>query len=171
MSKIRCMLSTEYGLLDEFLYEAIYTEPDAPRPPRSVIGEPALRAYIEGFGAHPGDVAVCAEEDGEVVGAAWVRFMQGYGFVDDAVPELAVSVLPAWRGRGIGTALLKGLIERCSAAGLPAVSLSVQRANPAARLYERLGFREVAGDDVEMAMVLPLEAPHGHDASDGASCS
>ena len=153
------MLPAEYGLLDAFLYEAIYTEPGTPRPPRSVIEDPALRAYVEGFGARPGDIAICAEEDGEVVGAAWARFMHGYGFVDSAVPELAVSVLPAWRGRGIGTTLLKGLIERCSAAGFPAISLSVQRANPAARLYERLGFREVTGDDAEMVMVLPLATP------------
>ena len=170
MSKIRCMLSAEYGLLDEFLYEAIYTEPGAPRPPRSATKDPALRVYVEDFGAHPGDVAVCAEEDDEVVGAAWARFMRGYGFIDDSVPELAVSVLPAWRGRGIGAALLKGLIECCSTAGLPAVSLSVQRANPAARLYERLGFHEVAGDDAEMVMVLPLAVPHDRATGDG-SCS
>lgn len=165
------MLPAEYGLLDEFLYEAIYTEPDAPRPPRSVTTDPALRAYIEDFGAHPGDMAACAEEDGEVVGAAWARLMHGYGFVDDSVPELAVSVRPAWRGRGIGTALLSELIECCTAAGFPAISLSVQRANPAVRLYERLGFREVVGDDAEMVMVLPLEASQNHDARDGVLCS
>ncbi len=34
MSKAREMLPGEYGLLDEFLYQAIHTEPDEPRPPR-----------------------------------------------------------------------------------------------------------------------------------------
>ena len=92
----------------------------------------------------------------EVVGAAWARLMRGYGFAGDGVPELAVSVLPGHRGRGVGTALLSSLIERCSELGCPALSLSVQRSNPAARLYERLGFREVSGDDGEAVMVLPL---------------
>lgn len=32
----------------------------------------------------------------------------------------------------------------------------MQRSNPAARLYERLGFQEVSGDDGEAVMVLPL---------------
>lgn len=155
MSRIREMLPGEYGLLDEFLYQAIHTEPGEPRPPRSVTADPALRAYVEGFG-RAGDVAVCAEEGGEVVGAAWARLMRGYGFAGEGVPELAVSVLPGHRGRGVGTAMLSSLIERCSELGHPALSLSVQRSNPAARLYERLGFQEVSGDDGEAVMVLPL---------------
>ena len=155
MSRIREMLPGEYGLLDEFLYQAIHTEPGEPRPPRAVTADPALRAYVEGFG-RSGDVAVCAEEGGDVVGAAWARLMRGYGFAGDGVPELAVSVLPGRRGRGVGTALLSALIERCSELGHPALSLSVQRSNPAARLYERLGFREVSGDDREAVMALPL---------------
>ena len=152
MSKIREMLPGEYGLLDEFLYQAIHTEPDEPRPPRSATAAPALRAYVEGFG-RTGDVAVCAEENGEVVGAAWARLMRGYGFAGDGVPELAVSVLPGHRGRGV---MLSSLIERCSELGHPALSLSVQRSNPAALLYERLGFREISGDDGEAVMTLPL---------------
>lgn len=155
MSKNREMLPGEYWLLDEFLYQAIHTEPGEPRPPRAVLADPLLRAYVEGFG-RAGDVAVCAEEGGEVVGVAWARLMRGYGFTGDGVPELAVSVLPDHRGRGLGTALLSVLIERCSELGCPALSLSVQRSNPAARLYERLGFREVSGDDREAVMVLPL---------------
>lgn len=155
MSKIREMLPGEYGLLDEFLYQAIHTEPDEPRPPRSVTADPTLNAYVEGFG-RTGDVAVCAEEGGKVVGAAWARLMHGFGFAGDGVPELAVSVLPGHRGRGLGTALLSSLIGRCFELGCPALSLSVQRSNPAVRLYERLGFREVSGDDREAVMVLPL---------------
>ena len=81
--------------------------------------------------------------------------MRGYGFAGDGVPELAVSVLPGHRGRGVGAAMLSSLIERCSELGHPALSLSVQRSNPAARLYERLGFQEVSGDDGEAVMVLP----------------
>lgn len=159
MPKIREMLPGEYGLLDEFLYQAIYTEPDEPRPPRSVTADPTLRVYVEGFG-RDGDVAVCAEEGGAVVGAAWARLMRGYGFAGDGSPELAVSVLPGHRGRGLGSALLSALIERYRGLGYSALSLSVQRSNPAARLYERLGFREVSGDDGEAVMVLPLD---GHD--------
>ncbi len=166
MSKIRELRSCEYGLLDEFLYQTIFTAPDEPRPPRTVTRAPELRAYIEGFGSRAGDAAVCAEADGRVVGAAWARLMRGYGFAGDGVPELAVSVLPGYRGRGIGTVLIEGLAARCAELGYPALSLSVQRANPAVRLYGRIGFREVAGDDAEAVMVLPLQQPSNIAVSD-----
>ena len=161
---IREMLPEEYGMLEEFLYLAIYVAPGEPAPPCAVTEAPEMRAYVEGFG-RTGDVAVCAEEDGEVVGAAWVRLMRGYGFVSDGVPELAMSVLPGRRGRGIGTALLSALVGRCSELGLPAVSLSVQRANPAARLYERMGFGEVSGDAEEAVMALRLSREPDGDAA------
>jgi len=55
-----------------------------------------------------------------------------------------IQVLPELQGRGIGTAVLKGLIADASARGVP-VELSVLEANPRARrLYERLGFRVAA---------------------------
>ena len=155
MSNIREMLPKEYGLLDTFLHEAIYTAPEEPRPPRSETSKPNLRIYVEEFGRE-GDTAICAETDGQIVGAAWSRLMHGYGFIDDAVPEIAVSVLPEHRGQGIGTALLMELVRRCARRGFPALSLSVQRANPAIRLYKRLGFHEVTGDEDEAVMVLPL---------------
>lgn len=160
MLKIREMRPEEFGLLDEFLYQTIFTAPGEPRPPRSIAAEPALRAYIEGFG-RPDDTAVCAGENGAVVGAAWARLMRGYGFVDEMIPELAVSVLPEYRGRGIGTVLLAALIDRCDALGFPAISLSVRRANPAIHLYEKLGFREASGNDEEAVLMLSLGAKAG----------
>lgn len=52
-----------------------------------------------------------------------------------------IEVLPAWQGRGIGTAAIGSLIERASTAGKP-VTLRVLHVNKRARaLYERLGFR------------------------------
>lgn len=51
-----------------------------------------------------------------------------------------IALLPEARGRGIGTALLHALQAEAGVAGLP-VRLSVYEANPARRLYERLGFR------------------------------
>lgn len=164
MSKIRVMRPDEFALLNQFLYEAVYTAPGEERPARSVVEAPELRAYVEGFG-RAGDVAVCAEMDGAVVGVAWARLMHGFGFVDEGVPELAVSVLPAWRGQGVGTRLVEALAKRAADAGRPALSLSVQRANPAMRLYERLGFLGVGGDDAEAVMLLPL-AP-GRACSEG----
>lgn len=53
-----------------------------------------------------------------------------------------VALVPAVRGRGIGTALLRDLLAEGERAG-KTVSIHVERFNPALRLYRRLGFREV----------------------------
>ena len=50
-----------------------------------------------------------------------------------------VSVLPAWRGRGVGTRALGEVLEAARAAGRP-VRLHVDRQNRARHLYARLGF-------------------------------
>jgi ribosomal protein S18 acetylase RimI-like enzyme len=58
-----------------------------------------------------------------------------------------ISLLPEWRGRGIGTALIRAVFAEASAAG-KGVTISVEKFNPAQGLYRRLGFREYAEDGV-----------------------
>ncbi|MFI7867974.1 GNAT family N-acetyltransferase [Ectopseudomonas khazarica] len=50
-----------------------------------------------------------------------------------------LSLLPAWRGRGIGRALLAGLVDEADRLG-KAIRLYVESDNPARRLYEHFGF-------------------------------
>jgi ribosomal protein S18 acetylase RimI-like enzyme len=50
-----------------------------------------------------------------------------------------IAFLPEWRQQGLGTALLRDLIDEAAAAG-KAVSIHVEKFNPAMRLYHRLGF-------------------------------
>jgi ribosomal protein S18 acetylase RimI-like enzyme len=72
------------------------------------------------------------------------------------VPELAIAVLPAFRGRGIGTALLEQMLTHLHATGLEAVSLSVSRSNPARKLYERHGFSLVKNQKNSCTMLIEL---------------
>jgi ribosomal protein S18 acetylase RimI-like enzyme len=122
---------------------------------------PASR-YVEGFG-RPGDAAVIALDEGFPVGAARYRIFRtgapGYGFVDESTPELSIAVVPSRRGRGIGDELLSALIERARLEGYTALSLSVERQNPALHLYERFGFRPVEerGDTLVMKADLHEE--------------
>jgi len=51
-----------------------------------------------------------------------------------------IALLPEYRGRGLGTALLHDLLDEAAAAG-KAVSIHVEKFNPAMRLYRRLGFK------------------------------
>ena len=47
---IREMRNEEFGLLGDFLYEAIYIPDGIEPPPKSVIECPELQEYIVGFG-------------------------------------------------------------------------------------------------------------------------
>jgi GNAT superfamily N-acetyltransferase len=115
---------------------------------------PASR-YVDAWG-RPGDTAVIALDGGFPVGAAWYRLFSedapGYGFVDERTPELTIAVVPGKRGKGLGEELLRALLDKAREAGHRSLSLSVERANPARKLYERFGFREVEvrGDTVVM---------------------
>lgn len=149
------------ALLPEFLYEVIFQPEEGKRLPRTVIRQPELWRYIEGFGGRPGDCGMAAVIDGTVVGAAWSRPMRGYGYVDDGTPELAVALYPGYRGRGIGGRLLRALFAELRDRGFRSVSLSVQHANPAYALYRRLGFVEVRAMPDESIMTLRLAADDG----------
>ena len=54
-----------------------------------------------------------------MIGAAWCRIMEDYGHIDDDTPSLAISLLPGYRGRGIGTRLLGGLLRLLQENGYP----------------------------------------------------
>ncbi|MFF7215186.1 GNAT family N-acetyltransferase [Streptomyces sp. NPDC008238] len=68
---------------------------------------------------------------------------------------------PHLQGGGIGTAVLRTLLERCDRAGVP-VRLNVLRGSAARRLYERHGFTVDTEDPVDVFMVRePGTVPYG----------
>lgn len=138
---VRLMHTSDYVGLPEFLYQAIFIPEGTEPPPRSIVNDPTLFAYIKDFGTQRGDFGVVAEVDGQVVGAAWTRVIPSYGHINGETPELAISLLPEFRGYGIGTKLMRKLFEVLQAKGFARTSLSVQKDNPAVRFYKRLGYR------------------------------
>lgn len=150
---IRKIRPEEHDLLREFLYQAIYLPEGMEPPPRSVVDLPELQVYIADFGTRPGDHCIVAEAAGKVVGAAWCRIMADYGHIDNDTPSLAISLLPEYRGLGIGTRLLNDLLLLLQEHGYLRASLSVQKENPALRLYQGTGFRIVTERGTEYLML------------------
>jgi GNAT superfamily N-acetyltransferase len=120
---------------------------------------PASR-YVEGW-PRPGDRGLILIDESFPVGAAWYRLFTaerpGYGFVDERTPELTIAVVPSRRGRGFGAELLTALLEQAREDGYSSVSLSVERDNPAVKLYERFGFGSVK----EMGSTVVMRAELG----------
>lgn len=73
------------------------------------------------------------EHEGERIGRLyWARLGSDLRIMD-------IAILPAWRGRGIGSQLLRALFRLADAEGR-SVSIHVEHNNPALALYQRLGF-------------------------------
>ena len=76
--------------------------------------------------------------------------------MDDETPSLALSLYKEYRGQGIGTELLRRLLELLRSEGYQRMSLSVQKANYAVRMYQRAGFQVLIDKDEEYIMVCDL---------------
>ena len=141
---IRPMKPEEYALLPDFLYEALYVPEGYTPHPRAILSTPELKLYYDNFGSSKDDIALAAcDEDGRVAGCVWTRIMNDYSHLDDETPSLVVSLYEGCRGHGLGTALIKAMLDAVRRNGRKAVSLSVQVSHPAQNLYRRLGFVEV----------------------------
>lgn len=66
-----------------------------------------------------------------------------------------IFILPSYQNRGVGTLLIKQIIERADASGKP-IRLRVLRVNPARRLYERHGFIVTHSTDERHFMSRPI---------------
>lgn len=153
---IREIQKQEYPLLDHFLYEAIFIPEGVNSPPKTIIASPELQVYVERFGESKDDLGFVAEIEGKIVGAVWVRIMNDYGHIDDETPSLAISLDKEHRGFGIGTAMMKEMLALLKSHGHNRVSLSVQKANYAVKLYQKVGFEIVKENEEEYIMVYYL---------------
>lgn len=133
---------------------------------RIVLVNPELARYIENFG-RAGDCAVVAHHNTQIVGIAWARLWtpdtHGFGWIDEATPEMAIAVEADFRGQGIGARLIETLKSELRAAGATQISLNVRADSPAVRLYEKLDFAKVDGSErtnraggVSFNMLAPL---------------
>lgn len=92
---------------------------------------------------HPDGEWLLIERGGAPIGRLYLATQEGMLLIVD------ISLLPAARGAGLGTAILTDLL----AAETRPVQLHVEHLNPARRLYERLGFVQVEEQAIRIRMV------------------
>lgn len=150
---IREIKKSEYPLLSDFLYESIFIPEGIEIPPKSIINIPEFQVYISDFGSWKHDRALIAETDGKVIGAVWVRIMNDYGHINNETPSFAISLYKEYRGLGIGTAMMRKMLSILKASGYEQVSLSVQKANYAVKMYHKVGFEVFRENEEEYIMI------------------
>jgi GNAT superfamily N-acetyltransferase len=161
LAVLRGAQPNDLPFLREMLFEASYLE-GSPRPEfEEGLSDPKLAIYLQDWGRSGDHGLIAEDEEGKPAGATWFRLFTadrpGWGYIDDQTPELAIAVVPGRRGQGIGSQLLKSLIELAREQGHSGLSLAADPINHGAmRLYHRLGFREVRRDDEAVVMVLDL---------------
>ena len=156
-TRIRQLTRDDEPFLWHALYYAIHVPAGVDAPESGIVKRPELARYVADWMRRPGDVGFAAEEAAGPIGASWLRLgssgERGFGFLDEEIPELSMSVLPGHRGRGVGTKLLRRLLAAAEERW-DAVSLSVSESNPARRLYERERFTTVrAPGDGSITMI------------------
>lgn len=132
---------------------------------------PATADFVRLFRASGWTEASAVPEDrlAAALAASWYgvcacegRRLVGMGLVisDGALHALIVDVIvePERRGRGIGTEIVRRLVDRCREAGILQVELFAARGKRA--FYERLGFsaRPEDGPGMELPMLVPERA-------------
>ncbi|WDV46279.1 GNAT family N-acetyltransferase [Clostridiaceae bacterium M8S5] len=142
----------------EMCYQAIYVPPNEEAPSKDILNVPKLKKYYENIGLDS-DFGIVAIEKNTMkpIGAAWLRLFdeknQGYGFIDSIIPELSMAVDYAYRNKGMGSRLLKQLLEGC-VKRYPSISLSVDQSNYAYDLYKKCGFLDMKIENKKVTMLL-----------------
>ncbi len=155
------MLEKEFGIrstslkdqqfLWDMLYECIFILEGEEPPSKDIVNKPELSKYVEGW-KKKDDIGLIVYEikSSKPVGAVWIRIFseenRGYGFISEEIPELSIAVIREYRGKGLGTLLLKNLFKIIKGK-YQSVSLSVSKINHAIKLYKRLGFYEFIKDN------------------------
>lgn len=145
---IRPLGPDDQALLWDVLHIALWDPPPALLRPKAVLQSPHIRIYAEDWG-RAGDIGMVLElaNEGEPIGACWMRLLadqQGLAFIDVATPQLGIGLFPCFQGKAYGRGLLLAALDAARVAGFRQVSLTVHRANPALRMYERCGFQKYA---------------------------
>lgn len=113
------------------------------------------RYYQESYTSSRFDVVLV---DGRPAGRLYVaRWPEELRVID-------IALLPEFRRRGIGAALLRGLLEEGAACGLP-VRIHVERRNPALVLYQRLGFHLLEDRGVYLFLEWRADSPGRSDSA------
>ncbi len=111
---------------------------------------PKLGIYHKYYGLSSKDLGLYALHEHEIAGAVWIRLLkaedEANGFVDADTPILNIAVKPAFRAKGIGSAMIEQLLLEAGVV-FEQISVSVLKESKAVKFYEKFGFEKLANSE------------------------
>ena len=141
----RPLTANDQAKLWNWLHIALWDPPPAGLRPIEALQIPGVRIYAEAWG-RPTDVGVVAQVDGVDAGACWMRLLPvgvGLASIDAETPQLGIALSLPYQHKGHGRPLMEAALKAAAQAGHARVALTVHPQNPARRLYQACGFRQV----------------------------
>lgn len=138
--KIINLLTTESQEFKEILWTALNPDGVTGRT-RDILNDPIIKPYYENWGLDD-DIGFAAIKDIKMVGAIWSRIKSNVTSEFSDYPELGIGVLSKFQNKGIGSILMKSLIEECRNK-YPGLRLGVnEKATRVLSFYNKFGFTE-----------------------------
>lgn len=163
MKSIKCRKydPKDYQFLREMLFEAVFWSRTDDIPSlEEGLSYDYTKHILEDFGERKGDIAVIAEIDRVLTGAAFIRYwnkdINTRGYVSDDIPVLVIGVAKQFRRQGIGNALLESLKSVAKENDIHKISLCVTKGNIAYHLYTKQNFKIV--EEIESSYNMVWES-------------
>jgi ribosomal protein S18 acetylase RimI-like enzyme len=137
---LRRATANDKAFVDNLLFASMQEYVEATWPSDPV----AQKRYYEINSFDPSNTSIVQAAD-KAIGRLSLTIRADCIFVEE------IHLLPEFRGRGIGTQLLQGVLELAAERRLP-VRLTVLAANPAQNLYRRMGFELFKEQDHRLHM-------------------
>ncbi|EDZ63291.1 Acyl-CoA N-acyltransferase [Sulfurimonas gotlandica GD1] len=119
---------------------------------KSLQDFPELNIYDRFYGLSSKDLGLYSLVENKIAGAIWIRLLKAedgaLGYLDASTPVLNIAVIPEFRSKKIGSAMLAQLLLEAGAV-FERISASVTQNSNAQKLFEKFGFIKVDGSDAK----------------------
>ncbi len=155
---IRPLRTSNIDFLKEMVFQSLHKGNEL--FDRAILEKKDLAKYYKNWDSKR-EIGFIARYEDRDIGAVWCRFFpyydQGFGYVDESIPEMRIAVYEEYQNRGLGQILMEHLFSRLKHQGVKGVSISVHENNSAKKAYQSLGFITISRDEHLHTMIKKLE--------------
>lgn len=149
--------STGVSVIGQFFIQIHFCSRQCRTTIKRIITAPELHVYVKDFGTTKDDFVLVSAVENKIIGAVWVRIMNDYGHINNKTPFLAISLYKKYRRQEIRSSLTKEMLFLLQTHSYKRISISIQKANYATKLYPKKGFRIIKKISNKWIMMYNLQ--------------